>query len=80
MKEVATAGLAGARHLRGEIYEARADGSRSSYRLLFAAEGRRSQILLALEAFSKKSQKTPRRSIELAEQRLRDRRRRAYRS
>jgi phage-related protein len=77
MKDVATVGLSAARHLRGEIYEVRADGLRASYRLLFSVEGRRGQVLLALEAFSKKSQKTPDRVIGLAERRLRDWRSRA---
>src|SRR5438270_5216459 len=52
-------GLDAARHLRGDIYEVRADGVDQSYRILFAKEGRYGQILLALEAFSKKQQRTP---------------------
>jgi phage-related protein len=59
MKDVREAGLAAGRHLRGDIYEVRADGDRQTYRILFAPEGRRRQILLALEGFSKKTQKTP---------------------
>lgn len=47
------------------------------YRLLFAPEGRQGQILLALDGFSKKTQKTPPAKIELAEKRLADWRRRA---
>lgn len=76
MKDVRETGLTAARHLRGEIYEVRADGERQTFRLLFAPEGRRSQVLLALEAFSKKTQKTPHAKIELAERRLADWRRR----
>lgn len=57
MKEVALEGLAAARHVRGEIYEVRADGDRVTYRILFSTEGRRGQVLLALEAFGKKTQK-----------------------
>jgi len=72
MKEVALEGLAAARHVRGEIYEVRADGDRVSYRILFATEGKRGQILLGLEAFGKKTQKTPPESMALAERRLRD--------
>jgi phage-related protein len=72
MKEVAVEGLAAARHIRGEIYEVRADGDRTVYRTLFATEGRHGQILLALEAFGKKTRKTPPASITLAERRLRD--------
>ena len=42
------------------------------YRILFAPQGRRGQVLLALTAFKKKTQKAPSRLIRLAEQRLRD--------
>lgn len=52
MKEVATDGLTAARHLRGEIYELRADAERSSYRILLAVEGKRGQVLLVLESAS----------------------------
>jgi phage-related protein len=76
MRDVRDAGLAAARHLRGEIYEVRADGDRQTYRILFASEGRRGQVLLALEGFSKKTQKTPPDKIRLAERRLVDWRRR----
>lgn len=72
MKEVAVEGLAVARHVRGAIYEVRADGDRVTYRVLFATEGKRAQVLLALEAFSKKGRKTPPATIALAERRLRD--------
>jgi phage-related protein len=64
MKDVALAGLLASRHLRGDVYEVRLDGDRQSYRVLFAAEGSRGQILLALEAFSKKSQRTPAAMVE----------------
>jgi phage-related protein len=76
MKDVQEAGLNAARHLRGEIYEVRADGDRQAFRILFAPEGRRSQILLALEMFSKKTQKTSPEKIQLAERRLAEWRRR----
>lgn len=79
MKEVAIDGLIAARHLRGEIYEVRADGDRATYRILFALEGSRGQVLLALEAFGKKTRKTPPPAIALAERRLRDWRARARR-
>lgn len=72
MREVAVEGLSGARHLHGDIYEVRVVGDGAAYRVLFATEGRRAQILLALEAFAKTSQKTPPRTIQLAERRLRD--------
>jgi len=71
MKDVQANGLIVARHLRGDIYEVRADGRRASYRVLFAAEGRRAQVLLGLSGFTKKTRKTPPREIELAERRLR---------
>jgi len=76
MKDVRETGLVAARHLRGEIYEVRADGDRRTFRILFAPEGQRSQILLALDGFSKKTQKTPPEKIQLAEKRLADWRRR----
>jgi phage-related protein len=71
MKDVAIEGVRVARHLRGDIYEVRAEGDRASYRVLFAIEGRRGRVLLALEAFRKTTQKTPQRVIVLAERRLR---------
>jgi phage-related protein len=72
MKDVERNGLSVARHLRGDIYEVRADGDRQTFRILFAPEGRRQTILLALDGFSKKTQKTPPTKIALAERRLRD--------
>jgi phage-related protein len=73
MRVIAAKGLLFVRHLRGEIYEVRADGGETqSYRILFAPEGSHHHILLALEAFSKKTQKTPPDKITLAERRLRD--------
>jgi phage-related protein len=72
LKEVEEQGLRDARHLRGPIYEVRAKGNRAFYRILFALQGRRGQVLLALVAFKKKTQKTPHQLIRLAERRLRD--------
>lgn len=72
MKEVRREGARAARHLRGDLYEVRADGERVIYRLLFAVEGERAQILLSLSAFKKKTQATPLEQIKLAERRLRD--------
>ncbi|HET8568195.1 MAG TPA: type II toxin-antitoxin system RelE/ParE family toxin [Candidatus Limnocylindria bacterium] len=74
MDEVRREGMSAARHLRGDIYEVRADAPRGSYRVLFSAEGKKGRILLALVALSKKSQRTPPDAIALAERRLRDRR------
>lgn len=70
MKDVEREGLVVARHLRGEIYEVRANGEHENFRILFATEGRYSQVLLSLEAFSKKTQQTPPDKIRLAERRL----------
>jgi phage-related protein len=76
MAAVRVQGLRAARHLKGDIYEVRADGDRHTFRVLFANEGRSGQILLSLDAFSKKTQKTPPEKIRLAERRLADWRRR----
>jgi phage-related protein len=57
MKDVQVNGLEAARHLGGDIYEVRADGRQATYRVLFAAEGTRGQVLLGLSGFSKKTQK-----------------------
>lgn len=70
MKDVLVSGLTVARHLRGDIYEVRADADRVIYRILFATEGRYSQVFLALEGFKKKTQRTPPEAIRLAERRL----------
>ncbi len=66
-----------ARHLREDIYEIRASGPTQSFRLLFALEGHYGQVLLALEAFSKKTQKTPPQEIARAEAHLKDWRQRS---
>ena len=70
MKEVARLGLAAARHLRGAVYEVRAETETRSFRMLFAQETK--FILLSLHGLQKKTQKTPLREIEVAERRLRD--------
>jgi phage-related protein len=72
VEEVQVEGLSSARHLGGKIYEVRADGARVIYRILFAPQGRRSQVLLALVPLRKKTRKTPPHVIRLAKQRLRD--------
>jgi phage-related protein len=72
MKEVAERGLVAARHLRGDIYEVRADARTRSFRLLFSNEGHTGRILLSLSGFEKRSQKTPERELAVAERRLRD--------
>lgn len=72
MRDVAVEGLVAARHLSGDIYEVRADGEHEAFRVLFATEGGASQVLLALEAFSKKTQRTPPAKISIARRRLAD--------
>ncbi|MDP9371008.1 MAG: type II toxin-antitoxin system RelE/ParE family toxin [Chloroflexota bacterium] len=72
MDEVARHGTVVARHLRGDIWEVRATSDRRIFRILFAEEGRSSQILLALEGFAKTTRRTPPATIDLAEERLRD--------
>jgi hypothetical protein len=57
MKTVADLGPTEARHLRGEIYEVRASCDNRAFRVLFAHEGRRNQILLALGGFEKRRRK-----------------------
>lgn len=71
MNDVAENGIKVARHLRNDVYEVRADGKDVIYRVLFATEGRNSQILLALEFLVKKTRQTPDEVIDVAEQRLR---------
>ena len=72
MKDVVERGHVAAKHLRGDIYEVRADAATRSFRILFSTEGSYSQVLLSLSAFEKRTQMTPRREVELAENRLRD--------
>lgn len=72
MADVRDRGLRAARHLDGEIWEVRVDGERVIYRVLFAQEGARGQVLLALEAFNKKTRRTPPATIALAQRRLSD--------
>lgn len=72
MAAVRAQGLRAARHLKGDIYEVRADGDRQTFRILFANEGRSGRILLSLDGFSKKTQTTPSEKIRLAERRLAD--------
>jgi phage-related protein len=72
MKEVARDGLSAAKHLDGDIYEVKADTNDKFFRLLFAAEGKHNQVLLSLEAFAKKTKKTPKAKLDLAKTRLKD--------
>jgi phage-related protein len=79
MRTVAHRDMRQARHLRGDIYEVRADGDSQTFRILFALEGHRGQILLALEGISKKTARTPPHILALAERRLADWRSRSRR-
>ncbi|MBK7859846.1 MAG: type II toxin-antitoxin system RelE/ParE family toxin [Archangiaceae bacterium] len=72
MKEVSAEGLVAAKHLRGDLYEVKAEGPTRSFRVLFATEARFGQVLLSLSAFVKKTQKAPKQELELAEKRLSD--------
>ena len=72
MAEVRREARRAAKHLRGDVWEVKADFKGIAYRVLFAEEGDEGQVCLALELFSKKSQKTPPQTIALAERRLRD--------
>lgn len=49
----------------------RAEARTRTFRVLFAGEGQFSQVLLSLVAFVKKTERTPRSELELAEDRLR---------
>lgn len=58
------------RHLEGKIWELRRESDTNIYRLLYATlSGRR---ILFLHSFQKKTQKTPRGEIEIAQRRLDD--------
>jgi hypothetical protein len=53
-------------HLKGDIWQMEVDGSRVTYRLLFAKEGRSGEVLLALEVVNKKWESAKSRHIALA--------------
>jgi phage-related protein len=72
MARVREYGLSRARHVRGDIWEVRTVGRAEAFRVLFSPEGKKGRVLLAIEGFSKKSEKTPPQLIDLAERRLRD--------
>jgi hypothetical protein len=50
MADVRDRRLRAGRHLEGDLWEVRARGDRAAYRVLFAEEGARGRVLLALEA------------------------------
>lgn len=72
MREVREEGLTAAKHLRGDVCEVKAEAETRSFRILFAKEGQRGHVLLSLSGFIKKTQKTPKTELELAEKRLKD--------
>lgn len=72
MMDVARHGMDVARHVRGDIYEVRASGKDVIYRVLFAQEGKKGRILLAVEIFEKKTEQTDDRKINNALKRLAD--------
>lgn len=76
MADVRKNGTAVSKHLRGDIYEVTADAATRTFRVLFAGEGKQGQVLLAVVAFDKKTQKTPPKLLHLAERRLAEWRRR----
>ena len=73
MDDVEDLGLQTSKRLRNEIRDIDAGDPTqgTTYRLLFAVDGREGQILLGLVFFNKKT-KTPPRYIDLAEKRLAD--------
>ena len=63
-------GLPYVKHLRGKLWELRIRAGRSAYRIIyFAYVGQR---FILLHGFLKKTQKTPRRELEIAERRMSD--------
>ncbi|MBA3371081.1 MAG: type II toxin-antitoxin system RelE/ParE family toxin [Thermoleophilaceae bacterium] len=62
----------GARKLRGRIWEVRVDQGEVIHRITFASVSGRGRILLSLDGFEKKTQKTPAAKIDLATKRLKD--------
>jgi len=62
----------GARKLSGDIWEVRVNCGQVIYRILYASVASKGRILLSLDGFTKKTQKTPKHKIELAKQRLAD--------
>ncbi len=57
-------------HLRGKLWEVRSEIQGVQYRLLYFPAPRRRFVML--HGFMKKTQRTPARELEVAEQRMRD--------
>lgn len=72
MAVVRSEGKKAARHLQGDLYEVRVQGQDVIYRVIFAALGRYQHVLLAVHSFVKKTQKTPKKEIDVANKRLAD--------
>jgi phage-related protein len=61
-----------ARHLAGELYEVRAARAGQAHRVTFVREGRRKQVLLAVDAFAKTTQRTPADRVRVGLERARE--------
>jgi phage-related protein len=70
MQLIRESGVRGSRHLRGELYEVRAQTAGAHYRLIFCQVSR--SVLLALLTYDKNTERTPRQVLELAQRRLSD--------
>jgi phage-related protein len=64
-------------HIGGDLHAIRVFLDGSTYRLLYAYEGRHDQVLLALHCLQKRDRKLPKQARKLAERRLSDWRSRA---
>ena len=58
------------KHLEGKLYEIRAKDYKGIYRIIYVAHTGRKFVLL--HGFVKKTQKTPRRELEVAKERLKE--------
>ena len=63
-------GMPHVRPLQGKLWELRSHGPTQQHRVIYVATS--SESLLLLHAFTKKTAQTPRREIQLAEERLTD--------
>jgi phage-related protein len=59
-------------HIGGDLHAVRVFVNSSTFRLLYAYEGRHDQVLLALHCLHKKDRRLPLAARRLAERRLRD--------
>ncbi len=57
-------------HLRGKVWEVRVEQNKVQYRMLYFAAPERKFVML--HGFIKKTQRTPRKEIDLAEVRMKD--------